>query len=112
MEVTETHRGDIVLLTPGTEVDVRTLPAFDARVDALLVSGARGIVFDLTSLALLPSTVAGFLVSCAARVKKAGGRFAVAASPRVRRTLATLGIEAVLTIRDSVEAAERFARGP
>ena len=112
MDVVESRVGEVVVLTPGPEVDIRALPAFEARVDALLASGVRGLVFDLSPVVLLPSTVAGFLVSCAARLRAAGGKFAVAApSPRVRRTLATLGVDAVLSVRDSLDLAVALVRG-
>ena len=109
MAVTESRVGDTVIFTPGPEVDVRTLPGFEARVDALLASGSRRFVFDLSAVVLLPSTVAGFLVSCAVRVRKAGGRLAIAApSQRITRTLSTLGVGAVLSVRDSLAAAITF----
>ena len=106
MEVAESRRGAVVVLTPSPEVDVRALPAFEVRIDVLLASGVRGLVFDLTRVVLLPSTAAGFLSNCAARAKRAGGRLAVAApSPHVRRTLVTLGLEPLLNVRDSLDAA-------
>ena len=106
MDATESRRGEVVVLAPGAEVDVRAVPAFEARVEKLLAAGTTAVVFDLTAVELLPSTIAGFLVVAAGRVRGAGGRFAVAApGRRIRATLTTLGLTAVLTVKDSLDAA-------
>jgi anti-anti-sigma factor len=105
MDAAESRRGDVVVLTPGAEVDVRAVPAFEARVEKLLAAGATAIVFDLSAVELLPSTIAGFLVVAAGRIRRAGGRFAVAAPGRARKTLTTLGLDAVLTVKNSLDAA-------
>ena len=106
VDVVETRRGDVVVLAPGAEVDVRALPAFEARVARLIAGGARAVVFDLRAVELLPSTIAGFLVVAAGRVRAAGGRFALAVtSPRVRAVLVTLGLDAVLAVQPTLEAA-------
>jgi anti-anti-sigma factor len=106
VDVVETRRGDVVVLAPGAEVDVRAVPAFEARVARLVAGGSRAIVFDLGGVELLPSTIAGFLVVAAGRVRAAGGRFALAVpSPRVRAVLSTLGLDAALAVRPTLDAA-------
>ena len=106
MDVVETRRGDVVVLTPGAEIDVRAVPAFEARVARLVAGGTRAIVCDLGAVELLPSTIAGFLVVAAGRVRTAGGRFALAVpSARVRAVLSTLGLDAALVVKPTLDAA-------
>ncbi len=93
MKVREEIVGDVTVLTPHGDLDITTLPAFEARVDRLLGSGARLLLWDLSEVGLLPSTAAGFLLQCARRVKGVGGRMALAGgSPHVLGTLRTMGV--------------------
>src|SRR5438445_13431494 len=104
MEFDERREGNVVVLTPRGDMDATVLKAYEARLDSFVREGVRGLVWDLSGVTLLPSTAAGFLVSGATRLKEAGGRCAVAAPTRsVRATLRTLGLEAVLPVRDSLE---------
>jgi anti-sigma B factor antagonist len=113
VDAVESRRGEVVVLAPGAEVDVRAVPAFEARLARLLEGGSRAIVFDLSAVELLPSTIAGFLVVAAGRVRAAGGRFAVAApGRRTRATLTTLGLDAALTVKTTLDAACAAAAAP
>jgi anti-anti-sigma factor len=106
VDTAESRRRGIVVLAPAADVDVRAIPSFEARIARHLAEGDRAIVFDLSALELLPSTIAGFLVAAAARVRAAGGRFAVAApTRRIRTTLATLGLDAALSVKTSLDGA-------
>jgi anti-anti-sigma factor len=114
MRFEERREADVVVLTPEGDMDLDRLPAFAARVDALVRDGVRLLVVDLSRVDLLPSTAVGFLVRAAQRAHPAGGRVALAcAHRRVRTTLATMGVLDLLPLHDDVAAARRAhdARG-
>lgn len=93
MQVREEVVGDVTVLTPHGDLDITTLPAFEARVARLLEGGARLLLWDLGEVGVLPSTAAGFLLQTARRLKDAGGRMALAGGSRhVLGTLRTMGV--------------------
>jgi anti-anti-sigma factor len=99
MKFDEERIGDVVVLTPRGDMDVTTLPAFEARVAAMLVQGARGLLWDLVHVRILPSTAVGFLLGAAKRVRAAGGRTAVARAGRLATTtLRTTGLTEILPL--------------
>ena len=62
MSVREESVGSVTVLTPVGDMDITTLPTFEARVVRLLEGDARHLVWDLSRVGLLPSTAAGFLL--------------------------------------------------
>ena len=102
----------ITVLTPEGDMDLTTLPAFEARVATLLANGARVMVWDLDAVGILPSTACGFLLQTAKRLGAVGGRMALACGhPRVRATLRTMGVlELFRTYPTRAEALAGMAR--
>ena len=101
MHIDERTIGDVVVLTPAVDMDVTVLPAFEARVAALIEKGARGLLWDLVNVRLLPSTAAGFLIGAAGRVRAVGGRTAVARAGRLATTtLRMMGVTDILPLFD------------
>lgn len=83
----------IAVLSPGGDLDITRLPVLEARVAALLADGTRDFVWDLDDVGILPSTAAGFLMQTLGRVRRGGGRMALACGAgRVLGTLRTMGV--------------------
>jgi anti-sigma B factor antagonist len=78
----------------------------EAAVNGLLARDRKKIVLDIAGLDYVDSSGVGMLVSCLTNVKKAGGELKVAgANPRIRRIFSMTGVESVLPMFDSVDAA-------
>jgi len=104
--------GDAIVLTPRGDLDLVSLPALATQVDRALATGARTIVIDLSSVGILPSTAAGFLLQTRRRVGEAGGSFALVGARRaVAGTLRTMGVDALLRLYPTVEDALRAGGG-
>ncbi len=106
MKVRQEVIGAVTVLTPHGDMDLTALPAFEARVAALLAGGASSLLWDLSEVGMLPSTAAGFLLQTARRVTDAGGRMALSGgSTRVLGTLRTMGVLEVFRTFSSREDA-------
>lgn len=93
MAIREETIGGITVLAPDGDMDLTELPAFEARVKALLEGGARNLVWELDAVGILPSTAVGFLLHTRKRVHAAGGRMVLACGQaRVLSTLRTMGV--------------------
>lgn len=93
MSVEEAYHGDVVVLVMSGDIDAHTLPAYESRLNRLLEIGTRYVIFDMEAVGILPSTAAGFLIQTGRRLRRAGGRMALASVPRlVRGTLNTMGV--------------------
>lgn len=108
MRINEEPEGDVVVLCPVGDMDVTTLPEFEARVSALTERGVRAILWDLQSVGILPSTALGFLLNARRRLSEVGGHMALARANRlVHSTLDTMGVLDVFPVFDSREEAVR-----
>ena len=93
MTTQEETFGTVTVVTPKGDMDITSLPAFEKRIDALIANGTRHLVWDLGHVGFLPSTVAGFLLQTARRLRAVGGRCVLAGgSAHVLGTLRTMGV--------------------
>jgi anti-anti-sigma factor len=108
----ERREGAAVVLTPYGDMDATEIPAFAARVDALVGDGVRVLIVDLSEVTLLPSTAVGFLTQAARRLRAVEGRVVLAgARPRVRGTLATMGVLGLFPVYDDAATALQRTTG-
>ena len=106
MSLAEEQVGAVTVLIPRGDMDITTLPAFEARVAALIKAGTNALVWDLSQVGFLPSTAAGFLLQTAQRMRAHGGRCVLAgASQRVLGTLRTMGVLQLVPVYDDRSAA-------
>ena len=106
MDFEEQRVGDVMVLSPKSDMDATKVRAYEARLADLVRGGARALVWDLSAIAILPSTALGFLAATARQFESAGGRFAVVAPSRlVRATISTLGLGGVLHVMDTLSQA-------
>ena len=107
LEVTERQLGEaIVLVVAGRLIaDQGTCP-FCERIDALVATGFRHVVVDLSRITYIDSAGVGALVWKYRTVTGRGGTFSlVRPSSRVRNILAITRLDTVFDIFDSETAA-------
>ena len=86
-------------MTLDGELDIATAPQFRRAVGALLGTGCRHLVVDLTDTTFLDSSGLGALVWAAHRLRAAGGEL-TATNPheRVAQTLRITGVDRLLAV--------------
>ncbi len=94
------------LIEVSGEVDLYTAPRFKDDLIALIDEGVVDIVIDLSRVTFIDSTALGVIIGGVKRLHDVDGRLAlVAASRPVVRILNITGLDRVLTIFDTREAA-------
>lgn len=101
----------------GTEVPGATVVAVDGELDAVsapqldefltpLVAEGGRVVLDLSGVEFLDSTGLGVVIKSLAAARDAGGELtAVVTSPRVSKVFTITGVDQMMVLRDSVDAA-------
>jgi anti-sigma B factor antagonist len=86
-------------LAVGGELDIATASQFRTSIGALLGTGCRHVVVDLSEVTFVDSSGLGALVWAAHRMRSAGGEFSVAnPSAAILPTLKITGLSRVLAI--------------
>jgi anti-sigma B factor antagonist len=99
-------RDGLGLLTLTGEVDLYTAPRFKDDLVALIESDVAAVVIDLSGVTFIDSTALGVIISGVKRLHEHDGRLAIVAGSRpVVRILDITGLNKVLTIFDTKEAA-------
>ena len=99
-------RDGLGLLTLAGEVDLYTAPRFKDDLVALIEDGATDVVVDLSGVTFIDSTALGVIISGVKRLHERDGRLAIVAGSRpVVRILDITGLDKVLTIFETREAA-------
>jgi anti-anti-sigma factor len=106
MEITETQHPSAIVLALTGRLDGLSSPALEQRVDAVLASGAKALVLDLSGLDYVSSAGLRVFLTAAKKFKTAGGRASFAALPApVREVFELSGFLDVLDIRTDVASA-------
>jgi anti-sigma B factor antagonist len=88
------------------EVDLYTSPRFKDDLVALIDAGVAAIVIDLSLVTFIDSTALGVIIGAVKRLHEHDGRLAIVAASRpVVRILDITGLDRVLTVFDTREAA-------
>lgn len=88
------------------EVDLYTAPRFKEDVVALIDEGVTELIVDLSGVTFIDSTALGVLISGVKRLHDSDGRLlVVAGSKPVVRILSITGLDRVLSVFDTREAA-------
>ena len=104
MRIDEERIGQVVVLIPGGDMDLNTLPDFEARLAALQAEGVKALLWDLERVAVLPSAAIGFLIQSVRRIKESGGYMAIACASRlVKSTLDTMGVLQIFALHETRE---------
>lgn len=106
LTVATTERDDVTIVTVSGEVDVYTAPQLRAVLEERIAAGQTALIVDLQDVGFLDSTGLGVLVGRVKAVKKLDGWLRVVCSnERILRLFAITGLDRVIAIHDSVEAA-------
>jgi anti-sigma B factor antagonist len=98
--------GEWTVLDVEGEVDVFTAPKLREAIIGALDDGKDRLIVNLEKVAFMDSTGLGVLVGGLKRVKEKNGELAIAgAQGTVLRVLNVTGLNAVFSMRDSVDAA-------
>jgi anti-sigma B factor antagonist len=99
-------RDGLGLIELSGEVDLYTAPRFKDDLIALIDEGVARIVIDLSQVTFIDSTALGVIIGGVKRLHERDGSLAlVAVSRPVVRILDITGLDRVLTIFDTREAA-------
>jgi anti-sigma B factor antagonist len=97
--------GAVVVVAVGGEIDVHTAPQVDDALEAAAGPGVA-LVADLSEVAFIDSTGLSVLVRALARARDDDGSLAlVAPTERVTKVLRLTGLDAVLNVFDTLDAA-------
>lgn len=92
--------------------DAADVARLSARVARVLDDGVRAMAWDLDGVDFLSSTFVGLLIHARRKLHGAGGHMALFnVGRRAHATFRTFGIDDVLTVVDTREAAIRRAAG-
>lgn len=98
-----TEAGATVVAVTG-EVDVATAPALDERLAVAATSPK--VVLDLTSVTFLDSSGLGVIIKGLKRISELNGEFVLVINdPRILKVFTITGLDKVLTIVDTRDAA-------
>jgi anti-sigma B factor antagonist len=88
------------------EIDIFTAPEFKARIAAAIDADRNTLIVDLAAATFIDSSSLGVLISAHRRLGLRDGRLIVACDvPEVRKTFTVTGLDSVLEIVDTREAA-------
>lgn len=106
LDVNVQQRGDRSVLSASGEVDVFTAPTLDDAISGELDEERAHLVVDLTGVSFLDSTGLGVLVKGLKGAREAGGSLdLVVSSERIRRIFEITGLDASISIYDTLDAA-------
>lgn len=106
MDITESQLNTSTVLALSGRLDGLASPALDQKVDALLASGTRSLVFDCSALNYVSSAGLRSFLTAAKKVKAVNGRASFAAlTPAVHEVFELSGFLTVLAIYPTAAAA-------
>ena len=102
--VEERNEGSAWILAASGELDLRTSPDLEERLDRAWAAGAELVILDLRQIDFMDSTGLRVLLGSHQRAQETGRRFAlVRGADQVERVLTLTGVHDLLTIVDAPE---------
>ena len=106
MKLEKRRFDDVLILRFVGEFDSFNLQGFSERIDKLVQGGDIRLILDCHLLKFINSAALGYLIKMRKSVVAQGGDMLLARPSKfVRKTLGTLGLDALFRIFDSVESA-------
>jgi anti-sigma B factor antagonist len=97
--VEERNEGAAWIVAASGELDLRTSPELEDRLDRVWASGAELVILDLRQIEFMDSTGLRVLLGAHQRAQESGRRFAlVRGADQVERVLTLTGVRDMLTI--------------
>ena len=106
MHIQAEPRENYTVLHLRGEFDTFYCPLLQSEIDSLMAAGVHYIVLNLRLVKFINSTAMGAIIKASKVLKKAGGKLTISRpSTFCRETLSKVGLERVVPIYDSDEAA-------
>jgi anti-sigma B factor antagonist len=99
------HQDGIAVLTVSGEIDLATVPAFQAAIADALSHEPTALIVDLSAVEFLASAGLQALVATQETVSKDADFAVVADSPATSRPIQLTGLEEVLSLHQTMAAA-------
>ena len=107
------RRDGWLVLAPTGELDLASAPRLRQEALQAAMAGDRNLVVDLAGVDFVDSLGAGTLVAVRKRLRALGGELRLARpEPQVSRVLALAGVDRIVEVADSVDAAVATPPGP
>jgi anti-sigma B factor antagonist len=98
--------GEIEVVRIDGELDQASVPAVREAIDGAIESASRGVLVDLSGCGFIDSSGLSLIVDARRRLDAEGASFGVCSPTEdVRRLLALTGIDAVVALYETREAA-------
>jgi anti-sigma B factor antagonist len=111
LEITVEHLEQYTLCRPVGELDAYTVGTFREALAEL--SSTRRLLIDLSDVPFMDSSGLGALIGGIRRAREADGEVTVACSrPTLTRLLHTTGFDRIVSVTETVEAAEAALLDP
>lgn len=111
LEITVEHNDRYTLCRPVGELDAYTVGSF--RESLAELASVRRLLIDLSDVPFMDSSGLGALIGGIRRAREADGEVTVACSrPTLTRLLHTTGFDRIVTVADTVDAAESALLAP
>jgi anti-anti-sigma factor len=102
--VEEHTQGTAVVIAVSGELDLRTSPELEVRLERVFNTDAELVILDLRQIEFMDSTGLRVLLAAHQRAHGSGRRFAlVRGADQVERVLTLTGVRALLTVVDAPE---------
>jgi len=102
--VEERNHGNAAVVAAAGELDLRTSPQLEERLNRAFDAGAALVILDLRQIEFMDSTGLRVLLSAHQRAHERGRRFAlVRGADQVERVLTLTGVRDLLTVVDAPE---------
>mgnify|MGYP001026115925 CR=1 FL=1 len=106
MDITESRRGGVLVVTPIGRIDSNTSSGFGRHMNAVIDRGDVNIVVDMAALDYISSTGLSVFLSSAKKIKIAGGSMVLSGlNSRIRLAFEMSGFLRLFPVYPSVEAA-------
>ena len=106
MDITESQINSTTVLALSGRLDGLTSPILEKKVDALLATGTRQLVFDCGQLVYTSSSGLRVFLTSAKKLKSAGGQAAFAAlTPAVHEVFELSGFTSLFKLESTAAAA-------
>ncbi len=103
---------NVTILTFTGEFDAFNRPQVGEKIDTPIQAGCTHLVFNLRRLTFIDSTALGHLIKTAKRLKELHGELVLSnPSKFLQTTIKTLGVEQILKVFPSDEAAVKYFHG-
>jgi anti-sigma B factor antagonist len=102
--VDQRNQGNAAVVSVTGELDLRTSPQLEERLNHAFDAGAELVILDLRQIEFMDSTGLRVVLSAHQRAHEAGRRFAlVRGADQVERVLTLTGVRDLLTVVDAPE---------